>query len=99
MKKLLFAVAMIAAGISASAEMINAVFAIESTTESTDNAFKLKTLRYTKGVDKVFPLTEQKQVVVKYNDTKTDVEKIVKSLKKMGYTATFVSSSVSERQD
>ncbi len=99
MKKLFLAVAMMAAGITASAEMLNAVFTVESTTESTDNAFKLKTLRYAKGVDKVFPIVDEQKVVVKYDDRKTDIEKIVKAFDKIGYKATFVESTVSERQN
>lgn len=51
-----------------------------------------KQLAFTKGVKEVSPNLEKQEVVVKYRNDKTDVDKLVASLSEIGYTAKVVTA-------
>ena len=58
-----------------------------------------KEFSFTKGVTDVDANIKTKQVTIKYNDEKTDADKLVKTLKDLGYTAEIESNKCCDSKD
>jgi copper chaperone CopZ len=50
-------------------------------------------MRFETGVLNVVPSVKKQNVVIKYDDAKTDAKKLAEAFKKIGYTATEVVSN------
>ena len=90
MKKLWILTLLVAAiGGTASAEKKMVTFTVEPKLhcQSCENKVK-NNIRFEDGVLNVLPSVKKQTIVIKYDDTKTDVAKLTQALKKIGYTAT-----------
>lgn len=70
-------------------EPIQCVFTVTPPMHCTNCENKIKSnLRFEKGVKKVDASAEAQEVVITYDPTKTDEEKLIKAFLKIGYEAT-----------
>ncbi len=99
MKKLIPVMLSMILSIVAMAETKTAVFTVNPQMSCSNCENKIKSnLRFEKGIVDVVPSAEKQTVVVNYDDNKTNVEKIVKGFKKIGYTATEVSAEAKKAE-
>jgi copper chaperone CopZ len=79
---------------TASAEKKVATFTLEPKLHCANCENKVKSnLRFETGVLNVVPSVKKQNVVIKYDDAKTDAKKLAEAFKKIGYTATEVVSN------
>lgn len=89
MKKILYSLALAALfATSGLAETKEAVFTVKPQMSCQNCENKIKSnLRFEKGVKKIETSLTDQTVTVTYDDTKTNSQKIIAGLKKVGYTA------------
>ena len=89
MKKYLFLAVVLFSFIGMHAETKTVVFEVNPPLVCNNCETKVKeNIRFEKGVKTVKPSAEKGVIEISYDDTKTDVEKLQKGLKKIGYEAT-----------
>lgn len=86
MRKLIFAAALSAITLTASAERMCVTFGVPLTCQKCENRIK-GNIRFEKGVKKIETSVPAQTVKVEYDDTKTSPEKLQKALEKLGYEA------------